>query len=47
VPIPMDNFNWLNGELVKVGSLSQPMDLSKVLDDKPREDALKIIAQMH
>ncbi|MFZ3357674.1 MAG: ABC transporter substrate-binding protein [Xanthobacteraceae bacterium] len=47
VPIPMDNFNWLNSELVKVGSLKQPMDLSKVLDDKPREDALKIIAQMH
>ncbi len=47
VPIPVDNFNWLNGELVKVGSLSQPMDLSKVLDDTPREDALKLIANMH
>jgi NitT/TauT family transport system substrate-binding protein len=47
VPIPMDNFNWLNGELVKVGSLPQPMDLSKVLDDTPREEALKLIAQMH
>ena len=47
VPIPMDNFDWLNGELVKVGSLSQPMDLSKVLDDKPREDALKLIANMN
>ena len=47
VPIPMDNFNWLNAELVKVGSLPQPMDLSKVLDDTPREDALKLIAQMH
>ncbi len=47
VPIPMDKFNWLNNELVKVGSLSKPMDLSKVLDDKPREDALKLIAQMH
>ena len=43
----MDNFNWLNAELVKVGSLPQPMDLSKVLDDTPREDALKLIAQMH
>jgi NitT/TauT family transport system substrate-binding protein len=47
VPIPMDKFNWLNNELVKVGSLPKPMDLSKVLDDKPREDALKLIAQMH
>ena len=47
VPIPLANFNWLNDELVKVGSLAQPMDLSKVLDDKPREDALKFIAQMN
>jgi len=47
VPIPLDNFNWLDNELVKVGSLKQPVDLSKVLDDKPREDALKLIAQMH
>lgn len=47
VPIPMDKFNWLNNELVKVGSLAKPMALSSVLDDKPREDALKLIAQMH
>jgi NitT/TauT family transport system substrate-binding protein len=47
VPIPMDRFNWLNNELVKVGSIAKPMDLSTVLDDKPREDALKLIAQMH
>jgi NitT/TauT family transport system substrate-binding protein len=46
VPIPMDKFSWLNNELVKVGSLSQPMDLSKVLDGKPRQDALKLVAQM-
>ncbi len=47
VPLPMDNFNWLDSELVKVGSLPQPMDLSKILDDTPREDALKLIAQTH
>ncbi|MGH6672087.1 MAG: ABC transporter substrate-binding protein [Xanthobacteraceae bacterium] len=47
LPIPMDKFNWLDNELVKVGSLQKPMDLSKVLDGKPREDALKLIAQMH
>ena len=47
VPIPMDNFDWLNNELVKVGKLAKPMDLAKVLDPKPREDALKLIAQMH
>jgi NitT/TauT family transport system substrate-binding protein len=47
LPIPMDDFNWLNNELVKVGSIPKPMDLSKLLDPKPREDALKLIAQMH
>jgi len=47
LPIPLDNFEWLNDELVKVGSIPKPMDLSKLLDPKPREDALKLIAQMH
>lgn len=46
-PIPLDKFEWLNNELVTVGSLPKPMDLTKVLDNKPREDALKLIAQMH
>jgi NitT/TauT family transport system substrate-binding protein len=46
-PIPMDKFEWLNDELVKVGNLAKPVDLSKVLDPKPREAALKLIAQMH
>lgn len=46
LPIPMDKFNWLDKELVKVGSLSQPVDLSKVLDGKSREQALKLVAQM-
>jgi NitT/TauT family transport system substrate-binding protein len=47
VPIPMDKFAWLDNELVTVGSLAKPVDLSKVLDNKPREDALKLIARMH
>jgi ABC-type nitrate/sulfonate/bicarbonate transport system substrate-binding protein len=47
VPLPMDKFEWLNHELVTVGNLQKPVDLSKVLDGKPREDALKLIAQMH
>jgi NitT/TauT family transport system substrate-binding protein len=47
VPIPMDKFEWLNNELVKIGNLPKPLDLSKALDGKPREDALKLIAQMH
>jgi hypothetical protein len=47
LPIPMDKFTWLNNELVKVGSLPRPVDLATVLDGKPREAALKLIAQMH
>lgn len=46
-PLPMDKFEWLNNELVQVGSLAKPVDLAKVLDPKPREDALKLVAQMH
>jgi NitT/TauT family transport system substrate-binding protein len=47
VPIPMDNLSWMNSELVKVGNYSKPLDLGKLLDPKPREEALKLIAQMH
>jgi NitT/TauT family transport system substrate-binding protein len=47
VPLPMDRFEWLNNELVTVGNLQKPVDLAKVIDGKPREDALKLIAQMH
>jgi NitT/TauT family transport system substrate-binding protein len=47
VPIPEDKFEWLNNELVTVGNLAKPVDLSKILDPKPREAALKLIAQMH
>lgn len=47
VPIPMDKFNWLNEELVKVGSIPKLLDLSKVLDSRAREAALKIVAQTH
>ena len=47
VPIPADDLQWMNEELVKVGNIAKPVDLTKVLDSKPREDALKLIAQMH
>jgi NitT/TauT family transport system substrate-binding protein len=47
VPIPTADLAWMNDELVKVGSIPKPNDLTKVLDPKPREDALKLIAQMH
>jgi hypothetical protein len=47
VPIPADDLQWMNEELVKVGNIAKPIDLAKVLDPKPREDALKLIAQTH
>ncbi len=47
VPIPTEDLAWMNDELAKVGNIPKPDDLAKVLDPKPREDALKLIAQMH
>jgi NitT/TauT family transport system substrate-binding protein len=47
VPIPADDLQWMNEELVKVGNIAKPVDLTNVIDPKPREDALKLIAQMH
>jgi NitT/TauT family transport system substrate-binding protein len=47
MPIPTDDLAWMNEELVKVGNISKPDDLSKIIEPKPREDALKLIAQMH
>jgi NitT/TauT family transport system substrate-binding protein len=47
VPIPADDLQWMNEELVKVGNIPKALDLSKVIDPKPREDALKLIAEMH
>ncbi len=47
LPIPTDDLQWMNEELVKVGNMQKPLDLAKVIDPKPREDALKLVAQMH
>jgi len=47
MPIPTDDLQWMNEELVKVGNIPKPVDLTKVIDPKPREDALKLVAQTH
>jgi NitT/TauT family transport system substrate-binding protein len=47
LPIPADDLQWMNELLVKVGNIAKPVDLSKVIDPKPREDAMKLIAQTH
>jgi hypothetical protein len=45
LPIPADNLQWMNELLVKVGNITKPLDMTKVIDRKPREDALKLVAQ--
>jgi NitT/TauT family transport system substrate-binding protein len=45
LPIPTDDLQWMNELLVKVGNIPKPLDMSKVIDPKPREDALKLVAQ--
>jgi NitT/TauT family transport system substrate-binding protein len=47
VPIPADDLQWMNEELVKVGNIAKPVDLTKVIDPTPREDALKLVAGTH
>jgi len=47
LPIPTDDLTWMNNELVKVGNIAKPVDLTKVLDPTPREAALKLVAQMN
>ncbi len=47
LPIPTDDLQWMNEELVKVGNIQKPLDLAKIIDPKPREDALKLVAQVH
>ncbi|MGA7938799.1 MAG: hypothetical protein WCA43_02730, partial [Bradyrhizobium sp.] len=47
VPIPADDLQWMNEELVKVGNIAKPVDLTKVIDPAPREDALKLVAGTH
>lgn len=47
VPIPTADLEWMNQELAKVGKIAKPVDMNKLIDPKPREDALKLVAQMH
>ena len=42
VPIPMDKFEWLNEELVKVGSIPNPSICQRCSTPEPREAALKL-----
>jgi NitT/TauT family transport system substrate-binding protein len=47
VPIPLDKLDWLQNQLVTVGSLAKPVDVSTMIDPKPRELALELVAKMN
>ena len=40
MPIPMDKLEWLQEQLVKAGNLSQPFDVSRVVNGDIRAQAL-------
>jgi NitT/TauT family transport system substrate-binding protein len=40
MPLVMDKLEWLQGELVKAGNLSQPSDLARIVDADIRKEAL-------
>ncbi len=42
MPLPMDNFAWMQDQLVKIGKLKKPIDLKKVVAPEYREKALKL-----
>jgi NitT/TauT family transport system substrate-binding protein len=41
MPIGMDKLEWLRGELIKAGNLTQPYDLARVVAPDVRAEALK------
>lgn len=45
LPIPMDKLDWLQNQLVTVGSLPKPIDISTAVDPHPREKALELAAK--
>jgi len=43
MPIPMDKMAWLQNELIHLGKVKKAMDVSKFVDNAPREAALKLL----
>ncbi len=41
VTLPLGKLNWMQGELVKAGSLKTPTDLTKITDASIRDEAIK------
>ena len=47
LPLPMDKFAWLQGELVKAGKIPAPLDLKTVIAPDIRDKALKMAGSTH
>lgn len=45
MPIPMEKLTWMRDLLVKTGNLKTPVDMKTLVDDGPREKALKLIGK--
>lgn len=45
LPIPLDKLDFMQKQLVAAGNLVRPGDLDKMVDTRPREDALALLAK--
>jgi NitT/TauT family transport system substrate-binding protein len=45
MPIPMEKLTWMRDLLVKTGNLTKPFNMKSLVDEGPREKALKLIAK--
>jgi len=45
MPVPVEKLEWLQDLLVKTGNLAQKFDVSKIIDDGPRREALGLVGK--
>ena len=41
--LPMDKLLWLQDQLIAMGNLANPVDLTRVVDTQPRDEALALL----
>ena len=44
IGMPMDKLAWLQDQLIAIGNMSKPVDLNKLVDTSPRDEALARLA---
>ena len=44
MPVPQDKLAWMQDLLIRTGNMKTKADLAKLVDDAPREAALKLVA---